>query len=44
MPGTIELPLLPDEAVILGPRLAVIETPEQLIFVNASGPAYELRT
>jgi transposase len=38
MPGTIELPLLPDEAVTLGPRLAVIETPEELVFVNASGP------
>ena len=38
MPGTIELPLLPEEAVTLGPRLAVIETPEELVFVNASGP------
>lgn len=38
MPGTIELPLLPEEAITLGPRLAVIETPEELIFVNASGP------
>jgi len=38
MPGTIELPLLPEEAVTLGPRLAVIETPEELIFMNASGP------
>ena len=38
MPGTIEFPLLPEEAVTLGPRLAVIETPEELVFVNASGP------
>jgi hypothetical protein len=38
MPGTLELPLLPEEALTLGPRLAVIETPEELIFVNASGP------
>lgn len=38
MPGTIELPLLPDEAIILGPRLAVIESPEELVFLNASGP------
>ena len=38
MPGTVELPLLPKEAVTLGPRLAVIETPEELVFVNASGP------
>ena len=38
MPGTIELPLLPEEAVTLGPRLAVIETPKELVFVNASGP------
>jgi transposase len=38
MPGTIELPLLPEEAIILGPRLAVIETPEELVFMNASGP------
>lgn len=38
MPGTIELPLLPEEAVTLGPRLAVVETPEELIFMNASGP------
>jgi transposase-like protein len=38
MPGTIELPLLPEEAVTLGPRLAVVETPEELLFMNASGP------
>ena len=38
MPGTIELPLLPEEAIALGPRLAVVETPEELIFMNASGP------
>ena len=38
MPGTIELPLLPDEAVVLGPRLAVIETSEEFVFMNASGP------
>jgi len=38
MPGTIELPLLPEEAVPLGPRLAVIETPEELVFLNACGP------
>jgi transposase len=38
MPGTIELPLLPEEAVTLGPRLAVIETSQELVFVNASGP------
>jgi len=38
MPGTIELPLLPEEAITLGPRLAVIETPEELLFMNASGP------
>jgi transposase-like protein len=38
MPGTIELPLLPEEAVTLGPRLAVIETSKELVFVNASGP------
>jgi transposase-like protein len=38
MPGTIELPLLPEEAITLGPRLAVIETPEELVFLNASGP------
>jgi hypothetical protein len=38
MPGTIELPLLPEEAVTLSPRLAVIETPGELVFVNASGP------
>lgn len=38
MPGTIELPLLPEEAITLGPRLAVIETPEELVFMNASGP------
>ena len=38
MPGTIELPLLPEEAVALGPRLAVIETPQELLFMNASGP------
>ena len=38
MPGTIELPLLPEEALSLGPRLAVIETPEELVFMNASGP------
>jgi hypothetical protein len=38
MPGTIELPLLPEQAVTLGPRLAVIETPKELVFMNASGP------
>jgi hypothetical protein len=38
VPGTIELPLLPEQAVTLGPRLAVIETPEELVFMNASGP------
>ncbi len=38
MPGTIELPLLPEEAIALGPRLAVVETPEELLFMNASGP------
>lgn len=38
MPGTIELPLLPEEAIALGPRLAVIETREALVFLNASGP------
>ena len=38
MPGTVELPLLPEEATTLGPRLAVVETPEALIFMNASGP------
>ena len=38
MPGTLELPLLPEEAITLGPRLAVVETPETLIFMNASGP------
>jgi transposase len=38
MPGTIELPLLPKEAIALGPRLAVIETPAQLVLMNASGP------
>ncbi len=38
MPGTIELPLLPEEAITLGPRLAIIETPEELLFMNASGP------
>ena len=38
MPGTIELPLLPEEALTLGPRLAVIDTPEELVFMNASGP------
>lgn len=38
MPGTIELPLLPEEAITLSPRLAVIETAEELVFVNASGP------
>jgi hypothetical protein len=37
MPGRIELPLLPEEAVTLSPRLAVIETPGELVFVNASG-------
>jgi len=38
MPGTIELPLLSEEAITLGPRLAVIETPAELVFMNASGP------
>jgi len=38
MPGTVELPLLPEEALTLGPRLAVVQTPEELIFLNASGP------
>jgi hypothetical protein len=38
MPGTIELPLFPEGAVVLGPRLAVIKTAEELVFVNASGP------
>ncbi len=38
MPGTVELPLLPEEATILGPRLAVVATPAELIFMNASGP------
>jgi hypothetical protein len=38
MPGTVELPLLPEAAITLGPRLAVVETPEALIFMNASGP------
>lgn len=38
MPGTIELPLLPEEAVTLGPRLAVIETPTEFVFMNACGP------
>jgi len=38
MAGTIELPILPEEAVTLGPRLAVVETPDELIFMNASGP------
>ena len=38
MPGTIEFPLLPEDAITLGPRLAVIETPEELVFMNASGP------
>jgi transposase len=38
MPGTVEIPLLPEEAITLGPRLAVIETPEELVFLNASGP------
>ncbi len=38
MPGTIELPLLPEEAITLSPRWAVIETPEDLVFLNASGP------
>jgi len=32
MPGTIELPLLPEEATTLSTRLAVVETPEELIF------------
>ena len=38
MPGTIELPLLPEEATTLSTRLAVVETPKELIFMNASGP------
>ena len=38
MPGTVELPLLPEEATTLGPRLAVMATPAELIFMNASGP------
>ncbi len=38
MPGTIEPPQLPEEALTLGPRLAVIETPEELVFMNACGP------
>ncbi len=38
MPGTIELPLLPEQAVTLGLRLTVIETPKELVFMNASGP------
>jgi hypothetical protein len=38
MPGTVELPLLPEEATTLSPRLAVVETPEELVFMNASGP------
>jgi hypothetical protein len=38
MPGTVELPLLPEEATTLSTRLAVVETPEELIFMNASGP------
>jgi len=38
MPGTVELPLLPEEATTLSTRLAVVETPKELIFMNASGP------
>ncbi len=38
MPGTIELPLLPEGALTLGPRLAVLKTAEEIIFMNASGP------
>jgi hypothetical protein len=38
MPGTIELPVLPDEAITLGPRLAVVATEKELVFMNASGP------
>ena len=38
MPDAVELPRLPEEATILGPRLAVVETPEALIFMNACGP------
>ena len=38
MPGTVDLPVFPEEAIVLGPRLAVVETSETLIFMNASGP------
>lgn len=38
MPGTVELPLLPEEATTLSLRLAVVETPEELVFMNASEP------
>jgi Transposase protein/Winged helix-turn helix len=38
MPGTRELPLLPEGALTLGPRLAVLKTAEEIIFMNASGP------
>jgi hypothetical protein len=38
MPGTVELPLLPEGAITLSPRLAVVETPKELVFLNASGP------
>jgi hypothetical protein len=38
MPGTVELPLLPEGATTLSTRLAVVETPDELVFMNASGP------
>jgi hypothetical protein len=41
--GTIELPVLPDEAVILSPRLAVVETAEELVFMKACGPLMSCR-
>jgi hypothetical protein len=44
MPGTIELPLLPEQAVTLGPRLAVIETPKELVFVRLRRGAPECAT
>jgi hypothetical protein len=38
MRGTIELPRLPEEAITRGPRLAVVATAEELVFMNACGP------
>jgi len=38
MPGTVELPVFPEEAIVLSPRLAVVETSETPIFMNGSGP------